>query len=90
MNSETEPELKEILPKKPRKISEDLPENIETFSETAKLSQDGRKQYLVRFPKKVAEALGLENVKDVEFIVTMPLPDAKPENAELAVRLIRK
>ncbi len=90
MNNEPESGIKEILPKTPRKISEDLPENVETFSEIAKLSKDGHNQYFVRFPRKVAEALGLESVKYVEFIVTTPLPDAKPENAELAVRLIRK
>lgn len=85
-----EDEIKEILPEKPRKIHKDLPEDTETFTEEAKLSKDTRNQYFVRFPRKVADALGLENVDKIEFIVKISLPDAKPEKSELAVRLIRK
>ncbi|MDP3013063.1 MAG: hypothetical protein Q8M92_02390 [Candidatus Subteraquimicrobiales bacterium] len=85
-----ENEIQEVLPKKPRKISDDLPEDTETFSEEAKLSRDTRNQYFVRFPRKVAEALGFDNVDKIEFVVKIPLPDAKPENTELMVRLIRK
>ncbi len=85
-----EDKIEEILPEKPRKISKDLPEDVETFSEEAKLSKDTRNQYFVRFPRKVADALGFDNVDKIEFIVKIPLPDAKPEEAELTVRLIRK
>jgi hypothetical protein len=63
---------------------------MEIFIEEAKLSKDTRNQYFVRFPRKVAEALGFENVDKIEFIVKVPLPDAKPEDTELLVRLIRK
>lgn len=89
MDTETEG-FEQILPKSPRKISEDLPDDIETFTEEAKLSKDTRNQYFVRFPRKVAEALGFENIDKIEFIVKVPLPDARPEDTELSVRLIRK
>ncbi len=85
-----ENEIKEILPEKPRKIHKDLPEDSETFTEKAKLSKDTRNQYFVRFPRKVADALRFENVDKIEFRVKIPLPDAKPEESELMVRLIRK
>jgi hypothetical protein len=85
-----ENEMQEILPEKPRKIHKDLPEDIETFTEEAKLSKDTRNQYFVRFPRRVADALGFDKVDKIEFIVKIPLPDAKPEESELTVRLIRK
>ncbi len=46
--------------------------------------------YFVSFPRKVAEALGFDNVDKIEFIVKVPLPAATPEDTELSVRLIRK
>ena len=85
-----ENEIEEIMPVNPRKISEDLPENIEIFSEEAKMSKDSRNQYFVRFPRKVAEALCFETVDKIEFTVTIQLPDAKPEDSEITLRLIRK
>ena len=84
-------EIEEIeKPISPRKIGEDLPEDIEILSKTAKLSKDSRNQFFVRFPREVSEALGLINVKEIEFNVTIPLPDARPENTTLDVRLIRE
>lgn len=89
MNSSTE-EIKEILPKTPRDIRKDLPEKHNTFTEAAILSKDSRNQYFVRFPKKVAEALGFATVKKVEFEVTLHLPEANPEVAELKIKLMRE
>jgi len=43
-----------------------------------------------RFPRKVAEALCFETVDKIEFTVTIQLPDAKPEDSEITLRLIRK
>ncbi len=83
-------EMKEILPEKPRKIDKDLPTTVEILSREAKLSKDSRNQYFLRFPREVAEALGLEKVDKIEFNVSIQLPDGKPEDAELTVRLIRK
>lgn len=85
-----ENEMQQFPPEKPRKISEDLPENIGIISAEALVSKDGRDQYFVRFPKKVAEALRLKTGDTIEFTVTTKLSDAKPEDAELTVRLIRK
>lgn len=82
--------IRVILPRKPRKISEDLPGDVEILSAEATLSKDARDQYFVRFPRKIAEALYLENVRKIEFIITTKLPEANPENAELIVKLIRK
>ena len=84
-------EIEEIeKPINPRRISEDLPDNVEILSKTAKLSKDTRNQFFVRFPREVSDALDLDNVKEMEFNVTIPLPDAKPEDTTLGVRLIRK
>lgn len=85
-----ENEMQEILPDKPRKIHKDLPDDTETFTEEAKLSKDTRHQYFVRFPRKVADAMGFENVDKIEFTIKIPLPDTKPEESELTMRLIRK
>ena len=84
-------EIEEIeKPTNPRRISDDLPDNVEILSKTAKLSKDTRNQFFVRFPREVSDALDLDNVKEMEFNVTIPLPDAKPENTTLDVRLIRE
>lgn len=83
-------DIEEILPEKPRKIQKDLSDDVEIFSEVAKLSKDKRNQYFVRFPRKISDALGFDNVDKIEFMVTILLPDAKPEESELTMRLIRK
>ncbi len=83
-------EMQKIPPEKPRKINKEKPRDLKTFTEVAKLSIDKRNQYFVRFPRRVANALGLDEVDKIEFMVKISLPDAKPEDAKLTLRLIKK
>ncbi len=83
-------EMEEMPPEEPRKINKEKPRDLKTLIEIAKLSVDKRNQYFVRFPRRVANALGLDKVDKIEFMVKISLPDAKPENAKLTLRLIKK
>ncbi len=79
-------EIEEILPKKPRKITEDMPDDHETFTDTAKIGRDSRGQFFVRFPRKVSELLELEAGDLMEFEVKMHLKEKKKAEAVMRVR----
>ncbi len=83
-------EMQEFPPEDPRKINKEKPQNLKTLIEVAKLSIDKRNQYFVRFPRRVANALGLDEVDKIEFMVKISVPDAKPDDAKLTLRLIKK
>jgi hypothetical protein len=85
-----EDEMQEEFPEKPRKVDEDFPEDVSILTAEAKLGKDTRNQYFVRIPKEVAEALDFKTVRKIKFIVTTPLPNSTPENADLQIELIRE
>ena len=80
--------IQEILPKNPRKITEDIPDAYEIVVETAKIGKDARGQFFVRFPKNVSQAFGLKEGDLMEFRIKQPLKDAKAK-PEIEMKLKR-
>ena len=78
-------------PEKPRKIDKDVPYDKEIITGTAKIGFDTKKQYFVRIPRKIAEALELKKEYHIQFKVTTPLPKpSKIEEIKLECEIIRK
>ena len=84
--SKRKEEIKEILPEKPRKISEDFPEDYEIFTDEAKISVDGHGQHFVRFPKSLEEHVDFKNSKAV---FSLKIPTDKKKKVELAIKITK-
>jgi len=64
----------------PREVEEVVGEERAKIEDTANITFDGR-QFLVRFPKEISDAVGLSKGHKVKFTVIKPKPrtDEEPE-----------
>jgi hypothetical protein len=78
--SEGEPPKKITYQRLPREVEEVVGEERAVIEDTATITFDGR-QYLVRFPKEISDAMGLSKQHKVKFKVIKPKPrtDEEPE-----------
>jgi len=58
-----------------------------TITKTAKLTYDGE-QFYVRFPKEIAESIGIDKDMEVQFTATEHPPETGEEN-ELEIELVK-
>lgn len=76
--SEGAPPKKIPYQRLPREVEEVVGEERAVIEDTANITFDGR-QYLVRFPKDVSDAMGLSRGDKVKFTVTKPKPRTNEE-----------
>jgi len=77
--SKGEPPKKIEYQQLPREVEEVIGEERAVIEDSANITFDGR-QYLVRFPKDISDAIGLRREHKVKFTVIKPKPrtDEKP------------
>ena len=71
----------------PREVEEVIGEERAEIEDTAKITFDGR-QYLVRFPKDISDAMTLSRGHKVKFTVIKPKPrtDEEPELTMVVIK----
>ncbi|HUV02407.1 MAG TPA: hypothetical protein VMW67_03020 [Desulfobacteria bacterium] len=85
--SEGEPPKKITYQRLPREVEEVVGEERAVIEDTATITFDGR-QYLVRFPTEISDAVGLSRQHKVKFTVTKPKPRTE-EEPELTMQVIK-
>ena len=86
-------ESKGVPPKKieylrlPRNVEVEVSEERAKIEDTANITFDGR-QYLVRFPKDVSDAMSLSKGHKVKFTVIKPKPRTK-EKPNLTMEVVK-
>jgi len=76
--SEGTPPKKIMYWRLPREVEEVVGEERAVIEDTANITFDGR-QYLVRFPKEISDAIGLSKEHKVKFTVIKPKPRTEEE-----------
>lgn len=90
---DTSDESESVPPKKieyrrlPREVEEVVGEEKAKIEDTANITFDGR-QYLVRFPKDVSDAMELSREYKVKFTVTKPKPRTDDE-PKLTIEVVK-
>lgn len=85
--SEGSPPKKIMYQRLPREVEEVVGEERAVIEDTANITFDGR-QYLVRFPTEIADAIGLSREHKVKFTVLKPKPRTD-EEPELTMEVIK-
>ena len=71
----------------PREVEEVIGEERATIEDAANITFDGR-QYLVRFPKDVSDAMSLSKEHKVKFTVIKPKPRTN-EKPDLTMEVVK-
>ena len=85
--SEGAPPKKIAYQRLPREVEEVIGEERAVIEDTASITFDGR-QFLVRFPKEISDAVGLSKGHKVKFTVTKPKPRTN-EKPDLTMEVVK-
>jgi hypothetical protein len=84
---EGEPPKKIAYRRLPREVEEVVGDERAKIEKTANINFDGR-QYLIRFPKEISDAVGLSKEHKVRFKVIKPKPMSE-EEPELTMEVLK-
>ena len=85
--SEGEPPKKIEYRRLPHEVEEVVGDERAKIEKTANINFDGR-QYLIRFPKEISDAVGLSKEHKVKFTVIKPKPMSE-EEPELTMEVVK-